>query len=252
MLDIIIINRIKLSETFWPNTKLVDAITLEVISDLEILSIWILIPSLKMIQLLVQIKLPPSKPEDKSELSQVPKTIQISLKIHLIGIATHFSEEANICNITPELKNLNLKVNFSKSIFNISENKELKLRIGTLSMVKNLIPMQLIASLVQIKPRELMLAMVTQTKSIQIPLMMELTFREDLDTTNLLEILMIAIQTLSAHTMECTVLSITLRFSRASNKRLDTTIKTNINQEISKTPSLALTKQMHMTAITTL
>lgn len=65
MLDIIIINRTKLLETFWPNTKLVVAITLEVISDLEILSIWIQIPSLNMILLLVQIKLPPSRLEDK-------------------------------------------------------------------------------------------------------------------------------------------------------------------------------------------
>merc|ERR1711957_802524 len=88
-LDIIII-RTRLLETFWPNTKLVDTITLEVISDLEILSIWIQIPSLNMIPLLVQINMPLILLEERLGLSQVPKMITILLRIHLLGSSSSF------------------------------------------------------------------------------------------------------------------------------------------------------------------
>lgn len=112
---------------------------------------------------------------------------------------------------------------------------ELKFRIETLSMVTKILLVQLIVSLAQIKLLELMHLMETQMKLIQIVLMMELTFKEELDTTNHLKILTIVIQTLSAHTILCTVLNITQESSRAFNKKLDTTINISINQENSKT-----------------
>ena len=95
------------------------------------------------------------------------------------------------------------------------------------------LPMQLIVSQAQIKLQKLMYQLETQMKLIQTVSMMELTFKEELDTTK--KIPTIVIQTLSAHTMECTVLNITQRSLRASNKELDTTIKLSINQENSKT-----------------
>ena len=128
-------------ETFWPNTKLVDTITLEVISDLEILSIWIQIPSLNMIPLLVQINMPLILLEERLGLSQVPKMITILLRIHLFGIIQFISELVNILNHNiKELKKLE---------FHMVDNSELKLEI--LSMVPNGLSVLKIASLVQIK-----------------------------------------------------------------------------------------------------
>ena len=138
-LDIIII-RTRLLETFWPNTKLVDTITLEVISDLEILSIWIQIPSLNMIPLLVQINMPLILLEERLGLSQVPKMITILLRIHLFGIIQFISELVNILHNILELKKLE---------FHMVDNSELKLEI--LSMVPNGLSVLKIASLVQIK-----------------------------------------------------------------------------------------------------
>lgn len=251
MLDIIIINRTKLLETFWPNTKLVVDITLEVISDLEILSIWIQIPSLNMMPLLVQIKLPPTRLEDKLELSQVPKMIQILLRIHHIGIATHTGDIVNICNTLEPQHNKNI------NLLTLCIDKDqlmLKFRTEILSTVTKILSAHKIVSLAQIKLLKLMFLMETQMKSIQILLMMELTFKEDTENPIILEILSIVIQTLSAHTMECTELNITQRSSRAS--KLDTIINININQENSKTSCsgkmLCKTRPMHMMAITTL
>jgi len=169
--------------------------------------------------------MPPLSLEDMLELSQVPRMIQILLRILLIGIVTHSGEKVNILNIIL----LNMLKTQDMAI------TELKFRIETLSTVTNGPPMQLIVSLAQIKLQKLMHLLETQMKLIQIVSMMELTFREELDTTNHPKILTIAIQTLSAHTMECTALSITQESLRASNKKLDTTINININQENSKT-----------------
>ena len=167
--------------------------------------------------------MPPLSLEDMLELSQVPKMIQTLLRILLIGIATHSLEEVNILNTI--LLNM-LKTHAITTI-------ELKLRTETLSTAMSGLPMQLIVSQAQIKLQKLMYQLETQMKLIQTVSMMELTFKEELDTTK--KIPMIVIQTQSAHTMECTVLNITQRSLRASNKELDTTIKLSINQENSKT-----------------
>lgn len=177
--------------------------------------------------------------------------IQILLRIHHIGIATHTGDIVNICNTLEPQHNKNI------NLLTLCIDKDqlmLKFRTEILLMVMNGLPMQLIVSLVQIKLQKLMHLLETQMKSIQIQLMMALTFKEDTTDPINLEILSIVIQTLSAHMMECTELNITQRSSRAF--KLNTIINININQENSKTSwsgkMLCKTRPMHMMAITTL
>ena len=154
---------------------------------------------------------------------------QISLRILLTGIETHSGEEVNIPSIT-----LGLSSTMS-SLNSIEDPLGLKLKLETHSTVKNSMSPNVIALLAQIKLLELTLLMVTQIRLIQTPSMMALISKEELDTANpaKLETPMIAIQTLSAHTTLCMVPSIIQEFSRASNKKPDTTI--NICQGISRT-----------------
>ena len=95
--------------------------------------------------------------------------IQILLRIHHIGIATHTGDTVNICNTLEPQHNKNI------NLLTLCIDKDqlmLKFRTEILLMVMNGLPMQLIVSLAQIKQQKLMHLLETQMKSIQILLMM--------------------------------------------------------------------------------